>query len=68
MKQLGNLAIVCAKRSEVMLQIYGGRVSVYVGQGPERAVLSADWEDDAGLSSIIHELNFGRYRSGSQAA
>ena len=57
MKQLGNLALVCAKRPEVLLQIYEGRACVYVGEGPERAMFSAAWD----------ELNFGRYRS-SQAA
>ena len=34
MKQLGNLAIVCAKRPEVLMQIYGGEVAVHVGTGP----------------------------------
>jgi len=61
MKQLGNLAIVCAKRPDVLMQIHSGMVSVHVGQGPERAVLSADWEDDAKITSIVQELNFGRY-------
>ena len=27
MKQLGNLSIVCAKRPDVLMQVYGGRVS-----------------------------------------
>ena len=62
MKQLGNLALVCAKRPEVLLQIY-----VYVGEGPERAMFSAAWDNDEELCRMIHELNFGRYRS-SQAA
>lgn len=63
MKQLGNLALVCAKRPEAMLQIYGGQACVYVGQGPERAVFSAAWDDDEELCRMIHELNFGGYRS-----
>lgn len=62
MKQLGNLAIVCARRPEVLLQAYNGQANVYVGQGPERRVLSADWDDDAELSRMIYELNFGKYR------
>lgn len=61
MKQLGNLALVCANRPEVLLQLHSGQVSVYVGSGPDRAVLSTAWEDDAEISNIIHELNFGRY-------
>ena len=33
MKQLGNLAMVCAQRPEVLMQIYDGEVSVHVGSG-----------------------------------
>ena len=62
MKQLGNLAIVCARRPEVLLQVFNGRATVYVGQGPERRVLSAAWDDDAELNRMIYELNFGKYR------
>ena len=62
MKQLGNLAIVCAQRPEVLMQIHGGIVTVHVGCGPERASLHTAWDDDAGVSRIVHELNFGKYR------
>ncbi len=34
MKQLGNLTLVCARRPEVLLQLYNGQVTVHVGQGP----------------------------------
>ena len=67
MRQLGNLAIVCAGRSDVLLQIFQGQVTVHVGQGPERAMLCAAWDDDAQICRIIHELNFGTY-SGKKAA
>lgn len=46
MKQIGNLAIVCAQRPDVLMQIYGGTVSIHAGEGPERATLSTAWEDD----------------------
>lgn len=62
MKQLGNLAIICAKRPEVLMQVYAGRVTVYTGTGPERASLSAAWDDDAAISHITWELNFGKFR------
>lgn len=65
MKQLGNLAVVCAQRPDVLMQIYGSEVSVHVGEGPERAVLSTKWDDET-IQSIIRELNFGRYASDSQ--
>ena len=61
MKQLGNLAMVCARRPEVMMQLHGGKVSVFVGAGPERAVMDSTWDNDAEISRIVHELNFGRY-------
>ena len=66
MKQLGNLAVVCAQRPDVLMQIYGNEVSVHVGEGPERAVLSTKWDDDKTIQSIIRELNFGRYASDRQ--
>ena len=61
MKQLGNLSIVCAQRTDVLMQIYGGQVSVHVGEGPERTSLFAAWDDDEVMQRFIHELNFGRY-------
>lgn len=61
MKQLGNLAIVCAKRPDVLLQIYDGYASVYVGSGPERATMIAKWEDDEAILGFVHELNYGKY-------
>lgn len=61
MKQLGNLAMVCARRPEVMMQIHENRVSVFVGVGPGRAVMTSTWDDDTAINRIVHELNFGRY-------
>ena len=66
MKQLGNLAVVCAQRPDVLMQIYGSEVSVHTGEGPEWAILTAKWDDDETIQSIIRELNFGRYASDSQ--
>lgn len=61
MKQLGNLSLVCARRPEVLMQLYGGTVSIHVGAGPERAVLHTEWDNDDNIQRIIHELNFGKY-------
>lgn len=63
MKQLGNLALVCAKRSSTLLQIQDGMVSVYVGFGPDQNVLTARWDNDAEIERIIRELNFGMYQN-----
>lgn len=62
MKQLGNLAIVCAQRRDTLLQVLDGIATVHVGRGPERTALSADWHDDARIMEIILELNHGRFR------
>lgn len=62
MKQLGNLANICAQRKNTLLQIFNGKVSVYVGCGPDRVVLSADWHDDEKIMQFIMELNHGRLK------
>ena len=61
MKQLGNLALVCARRPEVLMQLHDGQVAVHMGAGPDRKTLAAAWDDDEKISGIIRELNFGRY-------
>ncbi|MFQ7856324.1 MAG: hypothetical protein ACLRIS_15515 [Flavonifractor plautii] len=65
MKQLGNLSIVCAKRPDVLMQVYGGRVAS-AGEGPARARMDAAWDDDKMIQLIIRELNFGRYAAPSR--
>ena len=66
MKQLGNLAVVCAQRPDVLMQIYDKTVRVHVGEGPGRTTLFAPWEDDDAILRIIQELNFGRYAVGRE--
>mgnify|MGYP000283483986 CR=1 FL=1 len=61
MKQLGNLAIVCAKRPDILLQVFDGYACVHVGDGPDRASMSAKWDDDEAISGIVKELNYGKY-------
>lgn len=61
MKQIGNLAVVCAMRPDILFQLHDQQAAVYVGQGPQRAVMSAPWDDDQLILKIIHELNFGTY-------
>lgn len=58
MKQLGNLAIVCAKRADVSLQISEGQVFVrYDTISPQP--WSAPWNDDNAILAMIRKLNFG---------
>jgi hypothetical protein len=61
MKQLGNLAIVCAKRNDILLQISKGIVTIHVGSGPDRTRLTSRWNDDEKINGFIIELNQGRY-------
>jgi len=63
MKQLGNLSIICARRSDLCLNITNGTATVFVGSGPDRNCLEAKWDDDDAISKIIYELNFGEYRA-----
>ena len=68
MKQIGNLAVVCARRQDVLLQVGSEKVCVHVGAGPERNTLHAAWDDDDAIQRIVHELNFGRYAAGRNRA
>lgn len=58
MKQLGNLAIICAQRPELLLQLRGGLVSVQVKNS---AAMEAAWNDDVRIERTIYELNFGTF-------
>ena len=61
MKQLGNLAIICARRSNVLLQILNGSATVFVGQGSNRRSITVDWSADEKINELIHKLNFGEF-------
>ena len=66
MKQIGTLAIVCARRKDVTLRIEQGRVMILLDGTYAPMALSADWDDGDTILSIIHELNFGRCTPKSQ--
>jgi hypothetical protein len=66
MKQLGNLAVICARRRGVLLQILDGKATLFVGEGTARRSFTADWDDDEHINRLIHELNFGEV-SGKEA-
>ena len=56
MKQIGNLAVVCARRQDVLLQVGSEKVCVHVGAGPERNTLHAAWDDDDAIQRIVHRV------------
>lgn len=68
MKQLGNLAMVCAQRSDVLLQIQGGGLYLHVGCGPQRESVVLDWKDDEKIAELVRELNFGCYQKKEEEA
>lgn len=61
MKKLSELAIVCAKRPDVLLQLYEGFVCVYVGVEPERGSMVAKWDDDMAIAGFIQQLETGKF-------
>ena len=63
MKQLGNLALVCANRSDVLLQIQRGTVYFSIGMGTQMETISLAWDDDEKITALVRELNFGRYQN-----
>ena len=62
MKQLGNLAMVCAKRRDTLMQVLDGSVTVHVGHGPAKESFTMDWQDDEKVFALILELNHGRLK------
>ena len=61
MKKISELAIVCAKRPDVLLQLYEGFVCVYVGVGPVRGSMVAKWDDDMAIAGFIQQLETGKF-------
>lgn len=62
MLEVGNLAVVCAQKKDVSLQIYQGIATVHVGRGSKRRILSSDWRDNEKIKSLVYELNHGEYK------
>ena len=60
MKQIGNLAVVCARRQNVLLQVGSEKVWVHVGAGPERDTLHAAWAA-AAVASVVRRIWLIRY-------
>ena len=54
MKQLGNLAVICAQRPELLMQLV-------LVQAKNRAAMEAAWNDDTRIEKMIYELNFGAF-------
>ena len=59
MKQIGNLAIVCAQRKDVIMILDRGKVAVVAGNATDSETRHVSWDDDNAIAEIIHALNFG---------
>ena len=64
MKQIGNLAVVCARRQDVLLQVGSDYDCVHVPAGPARNTLQSGWIDDDAIQRIVNVLNFTAYAAG----
>jgi hypothetical protein len=58
-KELGNLAVICAGRKDVMLMLYEGAALLFIGKPPDCKAFRADCSNEKKIEGLIHELNFG---------
>lgn len=59
MKQIGNLAIVCARRPDIVMTTKDG--TVFIRSRVTGESMSAPWDSDKKIEAIIHEVNFGAF-------
>lgn len=67
MKKMSNffeLVSVCAKREDILLQMYDGYIVIYVGEGPHRAYMSARCGDEEKCKKFLQEIKTGKYSNG----
>lgn len=62
MKQIGNLAIVCAQRRSVQFAMENGEARVTIRSFPGCSSYYFRWNDEKKIAEVIHELNFGKYK------
>ncbi len=62
MKQVGNLAIVCAQRNDLSFTMLRGQIDIIVRNGEgSYDTLTVAWDDDETINEIINALNHGKY-------
>ena len=67
MKTMSNffeLVSVCAKRKDILLQIYDGYIVIHVGEGTNRAYMTAKFGNEEKCKEILHEIKDGKYAKG----
>ena len=54
----------CAKREDILLQIFDGCISVYVGSGPDRVTMVAGCGNEEKCREFLYEITEGKYSAG----
>ena len=62
------LVSACAKREDILLQIFDGCISVYVGSEPDRVTMVAGCGNEERCREILHEITEGKYSAGKAHA
>ena len=68
MSNFFELVSVCAKREDILLQIFDGFVSVYVGSGPNRDTMVTNCGNEEKCKEFLHEIKEGKYSKGKLRA
>ena len=61
LKQIGNLAVACAHRRDVKMEVFDHGVIVRIWQPPREVTHSFQWDADNAISQLVYELNHGHY-------
>ena len=61
LKQIGNLAVACAHRRDVKMEVFDHGVIVRIWQPPREVTHYFPWDADNAISQLVYELNHGNY-------
>lgn len=62
------LVSACAKREDILLQIFDGCISVYVGSEHERVTMVAGCGNEEKCRKFLYEITEGKYSAGKVRA
>ena len=68
MSNFFELVSVCAKREDILLQIYDGFIVIYVGGGPKRTYMTAKCADEEKCKEFLYEIKEGKFSKGKMRA
>ena len=64
MSSFFSLVSSWAELEDILLQIFDGCISVYVGSGHERVTMVAGCGNEERCREILHEITEGKYSAG----